>query len=327
MIDVANIIDADIILTHRDIWVDDPENSKNFPTASWFPIDHEPVGEHLMERFKTTRWLATMSRRGVDLIANAGYKAHYIPHSVDGSVYKYRRSPELRKKLFGNAIPDDAYLIFIVAANKGFPSRKGYPEMFEAVARFMQFRPDAYLYVHALITEEEGGPNLLKLAKAVGIDENRFQHLNPVAYHWGLDEEEMAEFYQAADVLLNCSYGEGFGIPILEAQACGTPVITTDFSSMPEITWYGYTVGGRRMMTAHYAYWLQPDIQEIVSRLEEVYMQRGSEAFLQHGKRVADMIAKEWTDDAVFHRYWRPFLGSIQADLALLRGKQMVFAG
>ena len=28
--------------------------------------------------------------------------------------------------------------------------------------------------------------------------------------------------------------GEGFGIPIIEAQACSTPVIVTDFSSMPE---------------------------------------------------------------------------------------------
>jgi glycosyltransferase involved in cell wall biosynthesis len=46
---------------------------------------------------------------------------------------------------------------------------------------------------------------------------------------------EIATFYQAADVLVYPSFNETFGLPILEAMACGCPVITSDVSAMPEI--------------------------------------------------------------------------------------------
>jgi len=47
--------------------------------------------------------------------------------------------------------------------------------------------------------------------------------------------EEMPLLYNAAEVLLYPSFYEGFGLPILEAMACGTPVITSNISSMPEV--------------------------------------------------------------------------------------------
>ena len=45
----------------------------------------------------------------------------------------------------------------------------------------------------------------------------------------------MARLYTTFDVLLNPAMGEGFGMPIMEAQACGVPVIVTDFSAMKEV--------------------------------------------------------------------------------------------
>ena len=49
------------------------------------------------------------------------------------------------------------------------------------------------------------------------------------------DREALIGFYNAADVLLAPSLYEGFGLTILEAMACGTPVITSDVSSLPEV--------------------------------------------------------------------------------------------
>lgn len=50
-----------------------------------------------------------------------------------------------------------------------------------------------------------------------------------------VEQKDLIVVYNLAQVLLLPSFYEGFGLPILEAQACGTPVITSDTSSMPEI--------------------------------------------------------------------------------------------
>jgi glycosyltransferase involved in cell wall biosynthesis len=46
---------------------------------------------------------------------------------------------------------------------------------------------------------------------------------------------DMPYLYNAADLFVYPSFYEGFGLPPMEAMACGTPVITTNVSSMPEI--------------------------------------------------------------------------------------------
>jgi GT2 family glycosyltransferase len=50
----------------------------------------------------------------------------------------------------------------------------------------------------------------------------------PVAMHVGLGREEMAALYKSVDILVSPSWYEGFGLPALEAMACGTPVLTAD---------------------------------------------------------------------------------------------------
>jgi glycosyltransferase involved in cell wall biosynthesis len=50
-----------------------------------------------------------------------------------------------------------------------------------------------------------------------------------------IDEEDLAALISAADALALVSLWEGFGLPIIEAMACGTAVITSDCSSLPEV--------------------------------------------------------------------------------------------
>jgi len=49
------------------------------------------------------------------------------------------------------------------------------------------------------------------------------------------DKQTLVQIYNAADILLAPSIQEGFGMTILEAMACGTPVITSNMSAMPEV--------------------------------------------------------------------------------------------
>lgn len=50
-----------------------------------------------------------------------------------------------------------------------------------------------------------------------------------------VDEEDMAGLYNLAELLVYPSLYEGFGLPILEAQECGCPVVCSDKSSLPEV--------------------------------------------------------------------------------------------
>lgn len=50
-----------------------------------------------------------------------------------------------------------------------------------------------------------------------------------------VDKEDLAPLYTNADVFVYPSYYEGFGLPILEAMACGVPTVTSNTSSLPEV--------------------------------------------------------------------------------------------
>jgi glycosyltransferase involved in cell wall biosynthesis len=48
-------------------------------------------------------------------------------------------------------------------------------------------------------------------------------------------EDELPLWYNAARLFVFPSFYEGFGLPVLEAMACGTPVITSSAASLPEV--------------------------------------------------------------------------------------------
>jgi glycosyltransferase involved in cell wall biosynthesis len=58
----------------------------------------------------------------------------------------------------------------------------------------------------------------------------------------GVPLEETVQFYRAADAFVYPSFNETFGLPLLEAMACGCPVVTSDTSAMPE------TAGGAALL-------------------------------------------------------------------------------
>ena len=64
-----------------------------------------------------------------------------------------------------------------------------------------------------------------------------------VVFTGGVPLEETVRFYRAADVFVYPSLNETFGLPILEAMACGCPVVTSDVSAMPE------TAGGAAVLS------------------------------------------------------------------------------
>jgi len=59
---------------------------------------------------------------------------------------------------------------------------------------------------------------------------------NPnIIYTGYLTDEEMVALYKSAKIYVVPSFEEGFGIPLLEAMACGVPVVSSNAASLPEI--------------------------------------------------------------------------------------------
>ena len=87
----------------------------------------------------------------------------------------------------------------------------------------------------------------------------------------------MAATYATLDVLLNASMGEGFGLTVLEAQACGVPAIVTDFTAMSEVCGAGWKVGYERHWTDQSSWQARPHVEEIVESLEACYAQSAAE--------------------------------------------------
>ena len=73
-----------------------------------------------------------------------------------------------------------------------------------------------------------------------------------------IKNEDLPSLYSGAELLVFPSLWEGFGIPVIEAMACGTPVLTSNLSSLPEIS------GGASLLVDPYS------IDEIVHGIEKV---------------------------------------------------------
>lgn len=74
------------------------------------------------------------------------------------------------------------------------------------------------------------GPCLKKL-----LELKKKLNLKNVEFSGFIPDENLNEFYNGLDIFIFPSFYEGFGLPVLEAMACGVPVITSNKSSLPEI--------------------------------------------------------------------------------------------
>ncbi len=94
-----------------------------------------------------------------------------------------------------------------------------------------------------------------------------------------LSPAALAEWYRSLTCYVNASYGEGFGLHLLEAMGCGVPLISTTFSAVGEVfdSTVGYEVSYKLIEAKNAVYsgrWADPNNDELISRMREVYADR-----------------------------------------------------
>lgn len=294
--------DATVVL--MDVWVYEKRVLK--PVTAWVPIDHDPMPPAVLENLRECKYIWAMSRFGEKKIREAGLTCDYVPHGVDTNAYKPTDRAATRK-IWG--IDDDTFFVTTCAANKGYPSRKSLDKIMKAWSKFIQTHPNSLLYMHTLPTAHYAGIDLVKMSQFYGIPDKNLRF--PDLYRFNRNDYTpniLNDLYNAADVFLLPSAGEGFGVPVIEAQSAGCPVIVSDFTAQGELCGAGFKIEidpfddlvytNQDSEQAH----IRPS--KIVEALEWALKEKGNQAL----RDQARAFAMKYDARLVWNQYMRPAL-------------------
>jgi glycosyltransferase involved in cell wall biosynthesis len=303
----------DLFITLYDVWVlkgSAWDRMNNI--ASWTPLDHvtlPPRVEAWLRKPNVTP--IAMSPFGQNQMEDKGIDCLYVPHAIDTSVIKptYEIAGKPTREYLG--FGKDDFVVGMVAANKasGLVHRKAFSENILAFSIFLQKHPDAKLYLHTDPLGSAGGWNLLKLLEAAGIPDTAVRFPNLVEYKYGIPQEQLAAYYTAMDVMLAPSYGEGFGVPQMEAQACGTRVIGSDWAASPGLLSDDSLLveGQPAWDSGQDAWWTVPLVPSIVEALNVAYDKS------RERSQVSIDFAKDFDVETVWKTHWTPALKKLFA--------------
>ena len=153
----------------------------------------------------------------------------YIPHAVNTKIF-YRMLDEDRQKIKAERGLFGKFVIGCVTRNQG---RKMVDRLIKIFAKFAKGKNDVVLFLH---TDPMDAAAVFSLPDMI----RRYNLENKVLFT-GLTftdtfpYSEMLKVYNCMDVFLLPTSGEGFGIPIIEAMACGIPPLVTDYTTTPEL--------------------------------------------------------------------------------------------
>ena len=305
---------SEILITLFDAWPLVPEQLQQHGVRwiPWYPVDMDPIPPAVARNVGKAFDRIVFSRFGQKMTEDAGLSWHYVPHGVETKVLTPLPQDEARKMI---GWPDDRFIVGMVAANKGNPSRKALCEHMAAFAKLHEKHDDALLYMHTSAGQngEYGGINLPEYAKTLGI-EKAVVYADQYQYHMGYPDAYMQAAYSGMDVHALASMGEGFGIPIVEAQSCGCPVIVGDWTANSELCFSGWKVD-KKDSTPYYtpigSYQFIPHVDPLYELMEYAYRMKGNN---DYRKRARDG-ALAYDADKVTEKYWKPVLAEIQAEL------------
>jgi glycosyltransferase involved in cell wall biosynthesis len=245
------------------------------PIIAYLPIDGhgQPPGWEVLK--KTTKRVA-MTKFGQAVMP----EAELVYHGVDSKLYRpvteraitvsngaVLRTKRDCKAAFG--FDPDGFLVLRVDRNS---LRKGYSDSVKALWPFMERHADVQAHLHC-VQGDTAGVTLQHMLNRRTELKKRFFFPDNLDTFEGWTDNDLCALYNAADVFLSTSWGEGFGLTLAEAAACGVPVIAQDVSAIPEVVGPGgILIAPQREFTVPSGeeQWL-PDVAAFTDALETIY--------------------------------------------------------
>jgi glycosyltransferase involved in cell wall biosynthesis len=234
----------------------------------YFPVDSEGYSKPLISNLSKAHKIATYTNFGVDVIEQAGWDGdvEVVPHGNSECFYPTDKK-QAREAIFKDYIPEDAFIVF--SANRN-TERKRLDILVKAFVEFAVTVKEQkgeripYLYLHCgfkdvgfWVQELYSRECQLRgvklegqlLLPAVELDDSGTPKISFL--HPQIDNEILNLFYNAVDVNVNVSTGEGWGLTSTESASVGCPQIYTDFAALGELfdNHSGYPVEPTLMLT------------------------------------------------------------------------------
>lgn len=274
----AHVHKAELIILLYDLWTMDARQVRDFPTAAWVASDshHLSAGDAAFLRASGATPVAISEHTRANLVRAGWPSPLCVPHGIDTGVF--RPLPDRAAARFAYQLDPGTFAIGINGNNID-RVRKGYPEQLAAFARFHAKHPDSRLFIHCIADmSPQGSLNLPEIGAELGITD-AVHYCDQYTYLAGeYSDQDMASWYCAMDVISNCSYGEGFGLAAVEAQACGTPVILSQGTTGPQLAgpakWLVRTQP--YWNPVHAGWWHAPQVDSIAAAYEKAWSARGS---------------------------------------------------
>lgn len=312
IVDHYQRLKPDVHVLLFDIWPFENSQLEAGHITAYAPVDHDTLPPLVEDRLLHTPYQWAMSRHAENHMKRAGLTPYYVPHMVDCATFQPMDRAKAREAV---KVSDQSFLAVMVAAHKGYPMRKSFDRVFRAWAEFVRTRPDALLHVHT-----DPGPaahnnhlDLEILARFYDIPPHTLRFPNNQRYHTGyFTDDYMNALFNASDVLVAPSMGEGFGVPVVEAQAAGCPVIVCDFTAQSELAGPGWKVPitpDDLFFSLQGAHYCLPRYSDIVRGLEWAYEQRGNEDLRAQSRA----FALDYDAARVYPKYAAPALQAIGA--------------
>ncbi len=147
-------------------------------------------------------------------------KVYVTPLAAD-KIYKPLNKEKCKNFLKNKYKIDKNFILYI----GGFSQRKNVRALIHSFIKAQKWLNDDYYLVLGGARKDNGN----SLYQEFGIENNQ------ILFTGYLPTKELPIFYNAAELFAYPSLYEGFGLPPLEAMCCGTPVITSNISSIPEV--------------------------------------------------------------------------------------------